>query len=180
MEDLEKYLEQRRKMARYILVICYVTFICYVLAEFVILPNSVFEYKSWLYIPYEITLRVLPFWVIAWCYFAIRSISMQTIILRLQNNTFLKAYLTKMISFVSLFTIAIIMISHLNSYTTTGCFTVEDKFERRNVHYLVINNINVKCDQQTFDHVIEGIGYSLTYKWFIYTPNNGSLEKLDI
>ena len=176
---LNKYSKQRRTMASLILVISYITFVCYVLAESTLIINSS-QIHRLLQLPFNISLIILPIWLVAWCYYAVRSISIQSIRTRAQNRIHLKAYLIKGLSFVSILIIGLSITYQLNSYTTTGCFTVEDKYEEGLVHYIVANDIKLRCDKLTFEQVTEGVGYSLTYKGNAYTPNTGSIKKLDI
>lgn len=177
MRIIEKYSKQRRQMAGAILVISYITFICYVLAQSPIV-NEFSWLHRWLYLPFDILVIVLPIWLVAWTYFAWRSLCIKSIKTRVKARMYRKVYSMKMISFLSLLVIGASMAYQLNSYTTTGCFTVEDKYEEGRLHYIVANDTKIKCDQLTFDHVVLGSGYALTYKGNTYTPNNGSLETI--
>lgn len=176
---LNHYSKQRRVMALLILVMTYITFVCYVLSETTLIVNNSSIYR-WLHMPLDITLIILPIWLVAWCYFAIRSISIKTLMNRFESKQYKKAYLIKGLSFVSILVIGLSITYQLNSFTTTGCFTVEDKYEDGLAHYIIANDIKLRCDKLTFEQVVEGVGYSLTYKGNTYTPNTGSIKNLDI
>lgn len=176
---LDQFPLQRRKMSIHILVICYITFFCYVLAEstlFIQYPTI----QNIMYIPLDLASFLLPIWLLAWCYFASRSFSWSSIKYRLiRESRGYKTYSLKIISFMSLLIIMSLMAYQLNNYTTSGCFTIQDKYELGNGHYFVVNDTKIKCDKLTYESIIEGYGYAITYKSNVYIPQVGYLKTLD-
>lgn len=171
---------ERRKLALLILVISYITFISYVISKYLLAHEYI---KSSLFseLLFSASKIVIPIWLLAWCYLAFRSISIKKIKYRIQHDpNCCRAYTKKALSFISLLVLIASMSYQLNSYTTSGCFTINDKYQEGNKHFIIANDVRIECDKATFNNIITGIGYALTYEINGYNPEHGSLKKLDI
>lgn len=179
MNNLAK---SRRSIAKGIRIMVYITFISYVIADlslFIDLPQFIKINISLFYLPFRISKGLLPIWLIAWVYFAYKSIDMVKIKSELSDiKTLIVKYRKKLIHLSFLVTVCLLFLVMLSNIAVQGCFIIQDKHKDPTGYFIQIDNKQLRCNQSVYSNIIKGEAYAVTYVGNALLPKTGIITKV--
>lgn len=173
---MKNYTKLRKTYAKIIIVLIYITFICYFLGQFQSILDWSFTFHELLFIPYNISFFTLPILCLIWIFLAIRSIKESSTELKDKR----KIYFKNTLIIISILLIVMFFNYENHVVQTSGIFTIEEKKFDGEKYNVIFNGMTIKCTWNEYNLIKENQNYLILFNWNEYSPNKGKLEYIEL